>query len=221
MSFENAIGVFSPDGRLYQVEYAQHASNQGNTTCLSIVDNKIYVYYENKQVNPMQILEDRITNVGNSIYLLFSGIQPDSYNIINVCADYTFAHKMDTGENVTLTEMAGKIGAYKQKYTVSFEWRPVGLKTVVFGFEEGKAKIIVIEADGNRAEYENVAIGYKSDKLYESFKNNGIYTALHALMCVSQKDEKHIKGFVVDDKEGVNEIDQEIIKEGIKNKKDE
>lgn len=212
MSFENAAGIFSPDGRLYPIEYAQHASDQGNTACISIHDGQIYVFYENKQTNKMQILDERIVSIGANMYLLFSGVKPDSYSLVERCGHRMFSNRLRCGEEITIDEMAEFIGTYKQKYTVEPYYRPIGLKTVLFGFNEEKPKIFVIEADGNFAEYDKCAVGYRSDKISESFDDLGEMSALSALLNVAQKDSKNIKGFKITKGNGLEKIQEETIK---------
>lgn len=65
------------------------------------------------------------------------------------------------------------------------------------------------------AEYDNFAIGYKSENMYDSFKDKKELTALGALLNVVQKDSKNIKGFYVDKEEGLKEISKESIDAGM------
>ena len=217
MSFETSTRYFSPDGRLYQVEYAQHASDQGGLACLSIYNDKIYVFYDNKQINNLQILDDRIVYLRNNMFLLFSGVKPDCYNLIDSCASKILSHKLECDEDLTVEELTGFISEFKQWYTVSRTFRPLGLKTVVFGFENGKPKIYVVEADGNFAEYEKCAVGSKADKIYDKFEDVDEFSALKALITVTPKDAKNIKGFKIENNNNIKEIDTKIIHDKINN----
>ncbi|ORD94153.1 PSA7 [Enterospora canceri] len=217
MHFENKMGIFSPDGRLYQVEYAQHASNQGATVCLNVTGDKIHVFYENKQTSVLEVFENKIVPIGKDIYILFSGIKPDSYLVEKVCATEIYMHKMNTAQDITIRGLAGKIAKYKREFTVKMSHRPLGLKTVLFGIENGKGRIFVIESDGNFAEYEKCAVGYKSDKIYDNFKDSGKDASLSALLNVVQKNHKFIKGYEINTNEGI----KEIVAEEIKTKLDE
>lgn len=215
MSFETSTRYFSPDGRLYQVEYAQHASDQGGLVCLNIYNDKIYVFYDNKQINNLQILDDRIVSLRKNMFLLFSGVKPDSYNLIESCKNKIINHKLNCDEDLTVEELTGFISEFKQWYTVSRTYRPLGLKTVVFGFDEGKPKIYVVEADGNFAEYEKCAVGSKADKIYEKFEDIGEFSALKALITVTPKDAKNIRGFEIENNNDIKEIDAKLLQEKI------
>lgn len=217
MDFSSQTGIFSPDGRLYQVEYAQHASNQGSTVCVNTYKGKIYVFYEYKQMTNLQIEEEKIVDIGKGIHLIFSGIKPDSYGIIRKCAHDIFNQKLQTASDIKIKSLAGKIAKYKQGFTVKQEYRPVGLKTMLLGFDKTHPKIFVVEADGNFAEYERCAVGYKADKISENFENDGEFAALKALTSVAQKDPKNIRGYVLDNSGALTKLTEEELSTAMNN----
>ncbi|KAL6122046.1 hypothetical protein NUSPORA_00968 [Nucleospora cyclopteri] len=199
MEYQDSIGIFSPDGRLYQVEYAQNASNQGSAVCLNIMNNKIYAFYDNKQINNLHKQENKLHKIDDNIFILFSGIRPDSYVIMDEALYMIYAHKLQTTEKIQIKSLASKIATYKQKYTVRENFRPFGLRTVLLGFEEnGEPRIYIIEADGNYAEYEKCAVGFKAENLMEDMqKNSHEMCSLQTLFQSVQKDVNNIKGFIL------------------------
>lgn len=214
MDFTNTTGVFSPDGRLYQVEYAQRASEQGSPVCANIFEDKIYVFYENRQTSPLQIPEDKIRSFGKNMWGIFSGIRADSYRVESQCINEVFNHKLNTAVDMQLKLLAGKIGAMKQKYTVKSGYRPIGLKTMLFGFEE-KAHIFVVEADGNYAEYDQCSVGHGAEKAWESFGENTRFSSLRALLSVVQHSQSTLKGYVFEKDADAKEIENYVIAEEI------
>lgn len=220
MEFDSQLGVFSPDGRLIQVEYAQNASIQGPIAIIKKTNNLIEIAYDNRQSNSLHIPMSKlhIVDEDRNIYLLFSGLRPDSLLVkskaISICRNY----KYNTSEDISFVILAKKIAEYKQKFTIDQNQRPLGLRTVLFGFENGKPKIFIIETDGNFSEYESCALGYKNDivmKYLESKK--GDCHILKALLEVLQKDAKVVKAFKLCEKEGLSEIPNDEIKQAFEN----
>lgn len=214
MEFESQLGVFSPDGRLIQVEYAQNASAQGSSMALQNTGDSVKIFYEDRQVNSLVISTDKIHKVDaeRQIYMAFSGLKPDSLKVLNEAINICCNYKYSTSEDISMWQLAKKIGEFKQQFTVSKSMRPLGLRSVLFGFEKNIPRIFIIETDGIFSEYKKCAVGYKNDistKYLEEHDEDDC--ALQALLSIVQKDTNKIKGFELK-AEGLNPIDPELIK---------
>ncbi|KAK1348329.1 subunit alpha of proteasome [Hamiltosporidium tvaerminnensis] len=171
MVYDNALAVFSPDGRLIQVEYAQHASEQGSLVVFSTSKEYISVCIEKKGSNKMLVEDDEqkivLIDPDQHFYMAYAGLSPDSYVIIEkarvICRNY----KLQTSENITLTQLAVRLSGVKQKYTIQGGKRPFGIRSILFGFEDEQSKAYIVEPDGNFSGYRCGSIGQKSGKVNE------------------------------------------------------
>lgn len=215
MEYESALGIFSPDGRLIQVEYAQNASEQGSLVSFAYDEEKISVSMEKKIMNKMIIEEPKIIPIDKKlgIWMSFSGLKPDSYLVVNqarlICRNY----KYSTGEDIRLSQLASKLCDYKQGFTLDSRRRPLGLRTVLFGFEP-KPKIFIVEPDGNFSEFTGGALGQKCHKVLEHFEkgmsDDVVKDTILGLVEVIQSDLNKIISFVIT-KEGCKEVDSSIV----------
>lgn len=200
------VGQFSADGRLYQIEYAQQASNQGSIVCLAKFEDTIEIFYESRAINKLFIPAKKIYKITDNIYILFSGVQSDSYGVLHDAIYEAVSHKYNTTEDITILETAKIIAKLMRNKSTTVSFRPYGLRSVVFGIEGGKPLIYVIEADGNYVEYKKCAVGNKNENCIEKLlENDNHFNALDALLCVIQKDVSKIKGFRLNS-DGLSEI---------------
>ena len=215
MEFELKQGLFSPDGRLIQVENAQHSTRQGCTMVFHADGDRVIVVHENRQTNPLLLPMPRFFEVDyeRRIYIAYSGLRPDATRVTNEAIALCRNYRYSVGEDIRLETLARKIGEYKQQYTVDRSYRPLGLRTVLFGIQDGEAHVYIVETDGNFARYTRCAVGYKSEIAMEYLeKNGGSDCAFKAIMEVVQKDFKKIKGFVLSNG-GLEAVPEEKIQE--------
>jgi len=215
MEYASKNGIFSPDGRIIPVEYAQNASSQGNTIIIKVIEGGIMLAYENRQADPLLLqMNDKIKRIDpdRQIYLIYSGLKPDSLQVTDDIITKMRTYRYNTGEEMCFEKISKTIGKYKQQFTVSQRYRPLGLRTILFGIEGGQPMIHVIETDGNVAEYSMCAVGFKSEEVMELIELNGgelsIYQAMHRVM---RKDTSQINVFQFTS-EGKERIDDDTIK---------
>lgn len=214
MEFESQLGIFSPDGRLIQVEYAQNASAQGSIIVVQKTESTVRIAYENRQANALLLSTPKIHTIDpeRHVYIVYSGLKPDSLLVTNEAILQCRNHKYRTTEDIPLECLAKKIGEFKQKFTVDQSLRPLGLRSVLFCVNCSGPRIFVIETDGNFSEYKSCSVGHKSEVVTAHLEaNNGESCIFKALLEVLQKDTKKVKAYELS-REGLREIDENTIR---------
>lgn len=213
MSYDEAIGVFTPDGRLIQVEYAQNASERGSLITFAAIE-AICISFEIKP-SPMTVQGTKLHVVDKELnfYISFSGLISDASLILNqaiaICRNYFLAND----EHISLSILAGELGRYKQYFTITGGKRPFGVKSILFGYEDGVGKAVVINPDGNCSEYAKGAVGNKADKALEIIeKENGsaFEQAVSTMVKVVSIDKNKIETYLLT-KEGLSTVAAEYI----------
>ena len=85
MSFEKLMKVFSPDGRIYQTEYAFKAVNMPGYTSISVKGNDAVVVCTQKKIPDKLIVADSVTNIFNisdSLGAVIVGSMPDARFVV-------------------------------------------------------------------------------------------------------------------------------------------
>lgn len=170
MSYDEAIAIFSPDGRLIQIEYAHLSSNQGSLITFASSDH-ISISIEVRESSlgyaaPKLICVD----LDQNFYIAFSGLSSDSHLIVGyaqaACRNYVLAND----EPIDLDILAMELAQFKQRFTIEGGKRPFGLRSILFGVTD-VPKIYVVEPDGNWCEYEKGAIGSRWEKAVDVLKS--------------------------------------------------
>lgn len=203
--YDRALSVFSPDGRIFQVEYAQLASERGATVVFASTRDTISVAIEKRLDHKLKILSDgdKFKEVEENIYLSFAGIWPDSLVIVKKAVSICRNFSLHTGEKIDLRQLSLLLSDFIQAYTIKGGMRPFGIKIVLFGFVEEEPLISLLEPDGNYSFYKGGSIGQKNEKAIEELEScfrEGLSAeecTVRTLISVAQKDAKKMTVYVI------------------------
>ncbi|RVD91994.1 26S proteasome subunit alpha-4 [Tubulinosema ratisbonensis] len=170
MSYTESLNVFSPDGRLIQVEYAHHASDQGSLIIAKTSIDSILLCIEKKSTSKNVLETSKLFKVCDDVYFSYSGLAADAQIIFTKLVLFYHNYKISTDTYPDISALAMELGNIKFKYTIQGGKRPFGARSILMGFEEGP-KIFIVEPDGNYGEYKQAALGYKNDKVEFIDKN--------------------------------------------------
>ncbi|XP_015784964.1 proteasome subunit alpha type-7-like [Tetranychus urticae] len=198
--YDRAITVFSPDGHLFQVEYAQEAVKKGSTAVGVRGDNVVVLAVEKKSVAKLQ--EERtvrkICLIDSHCVMAFAGLTADARILIDRARIECQSHKLTVEDPVTIEYITRFIAQLKQKYTQSNGRRPFGISCLIAGFDDdGSPRLFQTDPSGVYHEWKANATGRNGKTVKEYLEKNyskeisadddkTIKLALRALMEVVQ-----------------------------------
>jgi proteasome alpha subunit len=160
MGYDRAITVFSPDGRLFQVEYAREAVKRG-TTSLGIrykdgvvlaVDKRI----TSKLVESVSI--EKIFQIDENIGAATSGLVADARVLIDRARIEAQANRITYNEPIDIEILSKRICDFKQLYTQHGGVRPFGIALLIAGVND-RPRLFETDPSGALIEYKATAIG--------------------------------------------------------------
>lgn len=168
-TYDKANTVFSPDGQLFQVQYAFEAVNRGSATLAISGQDCIILAVEKNTVAKLQDPRTirKIQRLDEHLMMTFAGLQADARVLIDKvrleCQSFRFNYE----DAPDVEYIARFTGETQQKYTQRGGVRPFGLSAFITGFVDGSPALYQTEPSGAVGQWKASAIGKKSKELRE------------------------------------------------------
>jgi len=160
-AYDRAITVFSPDGRLYQVEYAREAVKRG-TTAVGIKCQEGVVLIVDKRINS-RLLEansiEKIFRIDEHIGVASSGLVGDARALVDRARVEAQINRVTYDEPIDVETLAKKLGDHMQTYTQFGGARPYGTALLITGIADGQFRLFETDPSGTLLEYKATGIG--------------------------------------------------------------
>lgn len=170
--YDQSITIFSPDGRLYQVEYAREAVNRGSLSVGMIFKNGIILMAE-KRIHSSLVVPDsieKIFKIGDYIACSSSGLIADARLLIDYAREEKGNYKSKYNEDILLEELVKKISNIKRIYTQHGGTRPFGVSFLFGGIDDKGITLFETDPSGAYKQYSAGAIGEGKREIEKIFE---------------------------------------------------
>uniref|UniRef100_A0A1I8A452 Proteasome subunit alpha type n=1 Tax=Steinernema glaseri TaxID=37863 RepID=A0A1I8A452_9BILA len=137
--YDTRTTIFSPEGRLYQVEYAMEAISHAGT-CLGILaSDGILIAAEKRNIHKLlddQVLTEKIYRLSDNIACTVAGITADANILINRLRYWAADYKLNFGEPMPVEQLVQTLCNEKQRYTQIGGKRPFGVSLLYIGWDQ-------------------------------------------------------------------------------------
>lgn len=153
-------GMFSPEGKLFQVEYAKEAVKKGATSIGIVADKSVVLIAHKNITEPLLIPSSlqKIFRIDSFIGTTYSGLVSDGLHIIGLMRSKTQTHRMIYDETESVETIAKEVSEEMQQATQYGGLRPFGISLLIAGFDS-KPRLFEIEPAAAFYGYKADAIG--------------------------------------------------------------
>src|SRR3989338_4038189 len=150
MGYDRAITMFSPDGRLLQVEYAKKTVRQGSTAIGMVCSDGVLFVTDKRIIDPLVVKEsvEKIWQIDDHIGATASGILSDARVLIERAQLRAQQHRVTYDSEIDVLSIVKDICDLKQICTQSGGLRPFGVSILVAGIDNSKARLFETDPTG-------------------------------------------------------------------------
>ena len=212
-AYDRVATMFSPDGRLYQVEYAGKIVEQGTIGAAAVYSNGV-VFGVDKKVSTKLILPasiEKLFKIDEHIGAISAGLVGDARRLVQMARKEAQENRMYYEEQIHVETLVKYLSGIKQLFTQYAGMRPFGVSFVIGGVDDTGARLFETEPSGALAEYKAIAIGKGRKNAMKFFEKN-YKEGMSLEACVRLIANALEKGS--DEKLDVNRMDFAFISEG-------
>lgn len=169
MGYDRSIAMFSPDGRLLQVEYAKKTVRQGSTAVGIVCRDGVLLVTDKRIVDPLVVSEaiEKIFQIDEHIVATAAGILSDARVLIEVAQLKAQQHKVTYDSPIDTLTVVKNICNIKQMCTQQAGLRPFGVSILVAGIDNKTPKLFETDPTGIFFQYKATVIGEKEQEIEE------------------------------------------------------
>ncbi|PKA62160.1 Proteasome subunit alpha type-6 [Apostasia shenzhenica] len=203
--YDRHITIFSPEGRLYQVEYAFKAVKAAGVTSIGVGGKDSVCVVTQKKVPDKLLDQTSITHlfpITKYVGLLATGMTADARSLVQQARNEAAEFRFKWGYEMPVDVLAKWIADKSQIYTQHAYMRPLGVAAMILGIDEEKGpQLFKCDPAGHFFGHKATSAGLKEQEainfLEKKMKNDPTFsyeetvqTAISALQSVLQEDFK-------------------------------
>jgi len=191
-AYDRGITIFSPDGRLYQVEYAREAVKRGTASIGVRTEDGVVLVVDKRTRSPL--LEgssvEKLHKVDDHVGAASAGHVADARKLVDHARQQSQVERVRYDEPIGVRTLTKEVTDHIQQYTQVGGARPFGVALLVAGVSDGEPRLFETDPSGTSNEWKAVAIGSDRSAIQEFLEDEyaedltldeGVDLALRAL----------------------------------------
>jgi proteasome alpha subunit len=172
MGYDRAATMFSPDGHLLQVEYAEKTVRLGSASVGMVCSDGVFILADKRNFESLIVPESaqKIYEIDSHIISSVAGIMSDARVLIDQAQIIAQQNRVTYDSEVEPELVIKEISNTKQKFTQYGGARPFGVSLMLAGIGK-KPVLYTSDITGNYFSYFANAIGEKDDKIKEKLRD--------------------------------------------------
>ncbi|MFH1326933.1 MAG: archaeal proteasome endopeptidase complex subunit alpha [archaeon] len=230
MGYDRTATMFSPEGHLLQVEYAEKTVRLGSSSIGLVCSDGVFILAD-KRIEDKLIVSmsaSKIYEVDSHIIVSVAGIVSDARVLVEKAQVISQQHRVTYDSSIEPELVVKEISNIKQQFTHYGGARPFGVSLMFAGINGKKPELYTSDVTGNYFQYHTNAIGENDEKIKEKLREKytknltlkkGVKLALDIFQEIKAKKfdiSKFELGYIKSEDAGLRRVEGEEIKNFIK-----
>jgi proteasome alpha subunit len=195
-AYDRGITIFSPDGRLYQVEYAREAVKRGTASIGIRTPEGVVLAVDKRIRSPLmeRTSVEKIHKADDHVGIASAGHVADARQLIDFARRQAQINQLRYGQPIGVETVTKAVTDHIQQYTQVGGARPFGVALIIGGIENGEPRLYETDPSGTPYEWQALAVGAARGEVEEYLEENytddldidgGVELSLSALAAVN------------------------------------
>jgi proteasome alpha subunit len=196
-AYDRGITIFSPDGRLYQVEYAREAVARGSASVGVRTETGVVLAADRRTRSPLVEPEsiEKIHTVDDHVGVASAGHVADARKLVDIARQQAQVERLRYDQPIGVEALTKEVTDHIQQYTQTGGARPFGVALLVGGVENGQPRLFETDPSGTPYEWQATAVGGGRDEIQSFLEaeyredvdlDGGVSLALRALAAADE-----------------------------------
>ena len=198
MGYDRTATMFSPEGHLLQVEYAEKTVRLGSSSIGMVCSDGVFILADKRNTDKLIIKKsaNKIYEIDSHLFASVAGIIADARVLIERAQVLSQQHRITYDSAIEPELVIKDISNIKQQFTQYGGARPFGVSMMLAGMNQKNPELFVSDTTGNYLSYSANAIGENDEKIKEKLREeykkeitlkDGIKLALRIFREVQEK----------------------------------
>lgn len=172
MGYDRTATMFSPEGHLLQVEYAEKAVRIGSSSIGMVCRDGVFIIADKRIDDPLILKKstNKIYEIDSHMIASVAGIMSDARVLIEKAQVLAQQHRVTYDSPIEPELIVKDIANTKQQFTQYGGARPFGVSLMTAGINEKKPELYTSNVTGNYFSYNADAIGEDDEKIKEKLR---------------------------------------------------
>lgn len=174
MGYDRTATMFSPEGTILQVEYAQKTVRLGSSSIGMICADGVFLLADKRMKDKLVIQKstNKVYEIDSHIIACAAGIVSDARVLIERGQLIAQQHRITYDSPIEPELIIKEVSNIKQQFTQYGGARPFGVSLMVAGIRAKKPELYTSDITGNYFSYHANAIGENEEKIREKLREN-------------------------------------------------
>ena len=172
MGYDRAATMFSPDGHLLQVEYAEKTVRLGSSSIGMVCSDGVFILADKRVMDSLIVKESatKIYEIDSHLFSSVAGIVSDARVLIDKAQVAAQKNRLTYDSPIEPEVIVKEVSNIKQQFSQYGGARPFGGSLMIAGMHNGKGSLYVSDVTGNYSQYHANAIGEGDEKIRETLR---------------------------------------------------